>query len=210
MRTQKLILVDNKAELAEAWTEHFSDLIDKGHVEVHGKVDIMSFEGDAVVSPANSFGFMDGGVDLIYSLNMGWEVMYMLQATIRSKYEGELLVGQHTIIPTGYGRYPNLLVVPTMREPKKLIGTDNVYLASKALFLAMRKNPELRTVVCPGLGTGTGGISPSECARIMRMAYNDWYLGDAVENGTLAPRNLLEVFDMCAKHKSYGREENCN
>ena len=205
---QKLILVDNKMELADEWSKQFSDLIESDTVEVHGQVDIMTFEGDAVVSPANSFGFMDGGIDLIYSLNMGWEVMYMLQAKIRGEFDGELLVGQHTVVPTGYGRYPNLLVVPTMREPKRLVDTDNVYLASKALFLAMRKHPELKTVVCPGLGTGTGGVSPAECARVMRMAYDNWYLGEAVENGVMSPRNLMEVFEMCAKQKTNGEGKN--
>lgn len=26
------------------------------------------------VSPANSFGFMDGGIDLAYSLHFGWQM----------------------------------------------------------------------------------------------------------------------------------------
>jgi len=35
---------------------------------------ILDIECDAVVSPANSFGFMDGGIDLIYSQFFGWHV----------------------------------------------------------------------------------------------------------------------------------------
>ena len=31
--------------------------------------DILKVEGDAIVSPANSFGYMDGGLDLKYSTN---------------------------------------------------------------------------------------------------------------------------------------------
>lgn len=39
---------------------------------------------DAVVSPANSFGFMDGGIDLHYSTVFGWHVQERLQAFIKT------------------------------------------------------------------------------------------------------------------------------
>ena len=29
---------------------------------------------DAIVSPANSFGFMDGGIDYCYSEHFGWQM----------------------------------------------------------------------------------------------------------------------------------------
>ena len=29
---------------------------------------------DAIVSPANSFGFMDGGIDMVYSKRFGWQM----------------------------------------------------------------------------------------------------------------------------------------
>ena len=31
-------------------------------------------EADAIVSPANSFGFMDGGIDMVYSRHFGWQM----------------------------------------------------------------------------------------------------------------------------------------
>jgi len=30
--------------------------------------------GDFQVSPANSFGFMDGGIDMAYSSRFGWQM----------------------------------------------------------------------------------------------------------------------------------------
>lgn len=194
---QKFILVDNKAELADAWNKEFEF---DDNVEAHGPADIFSFEGDACVSPANSFGFMDGGIDLLYSMNMGWHVSAQLKNKIQTEYDGELLVGQAVIIPTGYARFPNIICAPTMRVPCRLVGTHNVYLAAKAMFLAAKRHPALKTIVCPGLGTGTGGVSSAECARIMKLAYDDWYLGKAEENGTLMPGQLGDVFVLGQQH----------
>jgi hypothetical protein len=36
--------------------------------------DILTRTADAILSPANSFGFMDGGIDLLYSNFFGWEL----------------------------------------------------------------------------------------------------------------------------------------
>lgn len=196
---QKFIFVDNKKALGDAWNVEFAAY---DNVEAHGSADIFSFEADACVSPANSFGFMDGGIDLLYSLNMGWHVSVHLKDLIQKEYDGELLVGQSVIIPTGYKRFPNMIVTPTMRVPARLIGTPNVYLAAKALFLAAKRNPQLKTIVCPGLGTGTGGVTPDDCARIMRTAYEDWYLGEAKTNGTIAPPDLNDVFILGRKHNA--------
>ena len=49
---------------------------------------------DAVVSPANSFGFMDGGIDLHYSTVFGWHVQERLQAFIKTMAVQELPVGE--------------------------------------------------------------------------------------------------------------------
>src|SRR5262245_13154024 len=40
---------------------------------------ILSLRGDAIVSPANSFGFMDGGIDLAYAQFFGPDLPDRLQ-----------------------------------------------------------------------------------------------------------------------------------
>ena len=50
------------------------------------------------VSPANSYGFMDGGIDLAYSQFFGWGVREKLQYKILNSHHGELLVGQAEIL----------------------------------------------------------------------------------------------------------------
>lgn len=55
--------------------------------------DIRQTKADAVVSPANSFGFMDGGIDGLYSQFFGWGVQALLQEKIQAMPMRELPVG---------------------------------------------------------------------------------------------------------------------
>ena len=44
---------------------------------------------DAVVSPANSFGFMNGDIEMLHFQHFGWQVQERLQKLIREKHHGE-------------------------------------------------------------------------------------------------------------------------
>src|SRR4029434_4261958 len=76
----KIVLAAVEDDLADAWERHCGDLPD---VSVH-RGSILDLPVDAVVSPANSFGFMDGGIDHLYSDRFGWEVQDRLQKLIRT------------------------------------------------------------------------------------------------------------------------------
>jgi hypothetical protein len=63
-------LRDISKDVVSAWEVEFADEADV-HVS-HG--DIFGLKADAIVSPANSFGHMDGGIDLVYSNFFGWDL----------------------------------------------------------------------------------------------------------------------------------------
>ncbi|MFA5186495.1 MAG: macro domain-containing protein [Patescibacteria group bacterium] len=141
---------------------------------------ILDVECDAVVSPANSFGFMDGGIDLVYSERFGWDLQKRLQEIIRQRHHGELLVGDAAIVETGDKRIPYLIAAPTMRVPSNIEETVNVYLATRAVFLLLEYGrleddravkDVIETIAMPGMGTGIGRVSPRVCARQMKEAY---------------------------------------
>ena len=71
----KIILSAVEPELADAWQRFCGDL---PFVILH-RGSILELSCDAVVSPANSFGFMDGGIDMLYSRHFGWQVQERLQ-----------------------------------------------------------------------------------------------------------------------------------
>jgi O-acetyl-ADP-ribose deacetylase (regulator of RNase III) len=113
-----------------------------------------------------------------------------VQQKIKDEFDGELLVGQSLIVPTDHKDFPYLISAPTMRVPLTLAGPNrmsiNVYLAARAIFLALKKNPQIKSVAIPGLGTGVGSVPAEECARKMRMAYDDFYLDKNVFPKTLS------------------------
>ena len=169
-----LLLVDQQRGLCEAWERCFGEYEE---VEVHHG-DFFERPADAMVSPANSFGIMDGGLDLAIRDQLGFEVQRAAQEVIRERHHGELAVGCAEIVATPDPRWPNLVIAPTMRVPELITRTLNPYLAFRAALLAVMRFNEnavdekrIDSVVIPGLGTGIGGMGDQRCAVQMRMAY---------------------------------------
>jgi O-acetyl-ADP-ribose deacetylase (regulator of RNase III) len=169
---EQLILVDHSGPLVRAWGAAFED---QENVKcVQG--DFFAHAAGAMVSPANSFGIMDGGLDLAIRNELGHKVQDLVQARILEDHHGELTVGAAVVVETGNAKWPLLIAAPTMRVPESVAQTVNAYTAFRAVLLAVRRyNAEhaerpIRTVLCPGLGTGIGGLDPTRCATQMRMA----------------------------------------
>jgi O-acetyl-ADP-ribose deacetylase (regulator of RNase III) len=160
------------SDMAVAWGKAFGS--DHGIKIVEG--DILTGTADAVVSPANSFGFMDGGIDLAYRNFFGMEIQHRVRSKIRSEHFGELPVGQAVVVETDHEKLPLLIVAPTMRVPDRIGDTVNVYLAFRAALLAaIRHNVSARKKIArmraPALGTGVGGMPIHRAARQMHAAF---------------------------------------
>lgn len=176
MAALKLILVDPLAELCLAWKKQFKNL--PGVAIVNDVFENLP-EFDCMVSAANSFGLMDGGVDLAIVGFFGIELMDRVQQHILTEYLGEQPVGTSFIIETGQPEHPFLAHTPTMRVPMAITRTDNIYNAMWAMLLAVhhhnqQSSKKIRTVACPGLGTLTGRVPPEEAARQMALAYRHY------------------------------------
>ncbi|MDI1452133.1 macro domain-containing protein [Polyangium sp. 6x1] len=190
--------------LAHAWREEFAGApgvtVSLGDIffERPGPVlakDPIEVHADAVVSPANSFGFMDGGIDAVYTHHLGHEVEARLRATLAERFGGELPVGQAIIVPTGHGAIPWCISAPTMRVPADVSDTVHAFLAMRAALLAVLAHNEsaaepIRTVLCPGLGTGVGRMPPARCARQMREAWNQ-----IIGRRPMLPYSLYEAME---------------
>lgn len=163
-----IILCDCSRELCDAWRKFFKN-------EDNVKVKNCSFqeveEYDCIVSPANSFGIMDGGFDGALTNYFGTDLMNNVQRKIAETWCGEQPVGSCMVIYTGNNKHPYCAHAPTMRIPKQIIGTDNIYLAMRAMLLVTKEYPQIKTVVCPGLGTCTGRVNSLTAAHQMYLAY---------------------------------------
>ena len=174
----KIVLADLQDKLIEAWQAIGRD---KDYVATHHG-SIFDVQCDALVSPANSFGYMDGGLDMAISRFFGWHVQKRLQQKIQSKHHGELLVGTAEIVATDHGQIPYVISAPTMRVPMILKDTVNVYLAIRGLLLLVKYGQfedgtaireEVQTIALPGMGTGVGQVSPEIFVRQMKQAVEE-------------------------------------
>jgi len=173
MLPSRLFLIDRSQVLVDRWKEQFSDC-----PEVEGIVgDYFQRSADAIVSPANSFGIMDGGLDLAIRDQLGFHVQDAIQKVIVAKHHGELPVGCAEIIETNDSRWRYMIAAPTMRVPQPISFTINAYLAFRAILVATenlnrsRGKREVDSLVCCGLGTGIGRLDATKCAMQMRAAY---------------------------------------
>lgn len=132
---------------------------------------------DCIVSPGNSFGLMDGGMDGAIIDHFGLELQSKVQSAIIREYGWEQPVGTSMVLAIDNTEPRKYLAhTPTMRVPEDLNGTDNVYRAMKAMLLAVERHnlvmKDIRTVVCSGLGSLTGALPYDKVAGQMSLAYS--------------------------------------
>jgi O-acetyl-ADP-ribose deacetylase (regulator of RNase III) len=131
---------------------------------------------DALISPANSFGDMTGGIDKVYSKmfpNIEKTVKGMISKlgkNCNNRYY--LPVGANISVMTGDPKCHFMVVMPTMFLPKNIKDTNCVYNAFYGLLL--NYYDKQITLACPGLGTGIGGLSPEESVKQIINAFRDF------------------------------------
>lgn len=152
----KILLFDRDGKMVEAWRSLGHRMTDL----VISQLDLPEVEADAIVSPANSFGFMDGGFDLCLLQRFGLDLEVRVRQLMLTREIGELPVGTANIVDTGCKKTPYLVVAPTMRVPMILpADTVNPYLATKAAVgCAMRTAAPIETLAITGMGTGVGRV----------------------------------------------------
>jgi O-acetyl-ADP-ribose deacetylase (regulator of RNase III) len=156
---------------------------------------VLDIAADAVVSPANSFGWMRGGIDAVYA--KAWPTIEQrVRSAVLALHGGELPVGQAVVVETGGVRPGWLISAPTMRSPGELLPEDTVhpYLAALAVFRLWRDTrledgrplaEVITTIAMPGLGTGVGGVAPESCARQVTAAWDETF---GTQPAEVAPR----------------------
>lgn len=166
----KLHLIDINQELVRAWREEFVDLCG---VQIH-EGDILERAENTVVSPANSYGFMDGGIDRIYTQFFGVKPQEEIRKKIAFRPEGYLPVGAAVFVETGNERIPYMISAPTMSGPEA-VRLENCFFAMSAMLKEAERHSSVVTeVYCPGLATGIGQVQPETAAKEMASAYRKW------------------------------------
>lgn len=170
----RVSLGDRSADVADRLHHHFHDV---AAVEVV-QGDLLDLDCQAIVSPANSFGDMGGGIDKAIDDLHGGAAQRLVMAAIREQFLGELPVGMALVVELPTRRFPFVVAAPTMRIPGSVQGSLNAYLSMRAALVAViRHNAAarvpIRSLAVPGLGTGVGGLDYDEAAGQMRAAYDN-------------------------------------
>ena len=183
----RLLLVDRNPELVSALTLAFAAYPEVQVLED----DILRVAQGCLVSPANSAGFMDGGIDRLYLEFFGLGLQARVQDAIHRRYKGPMPIGAGLAVPTGHAHIPYLIVAPTMVSPERLDDARPCGMAMMAVLETARRNRSvIDRVYCPGLGTGVGALSPADASTEMALAYGRWR---ALRLGTDVPSAVSDA-----------------
>ncbi|MCC5580917.1 macro domain-containing protein [Microtetraspora sp. AC03309] len=194
----KVVLVDVNTKVVQEWRAAFADTPE---VEIH-KGSILNQRVDAWVSPTNSRGRMDGGVDAAIKRHLGAGIQLRVQRAIRDQFEGTLPVGSAVCVPSGATNPKFLISTPTMVQSAQNVSeTLNVALACAAAFQAIHMQNEkepggIGSVALVGMGAATGKVPPRVCANLMWTGYtlfNDCYFRDYDDLRTTIREQLDDI-----------------
>lgn len=186
----KITLLDINSRMCEEWKSEFKNCNDikivNGNIYDYAtklKEQDVDF---AIVSPANSFGMMDGGYDLgitnfYKSINV--DIIELVQKSIFDCYLGEqpvaTVLGIIMRYELGLNDIPDILHIPTMRVPMSIRFTNIPYMCMKELLLwagyGAKDEDEIEAydeIVIPAFGGGCGNIDFNIIAKQMKLAYD--------------------------------------
>lgn len=167
----KIVLLDYAFTMVACWKQAFSGTdVECVCDDFAAFMDRCGDEVSCIVSPANSYGLMDGGFDLALTRYFGEDLPKTVQTYIRENYHGEQPVGTSFLLPIPSSR-KHLIHTPTMRIPSQIIDSMVVYHAMRSTLLeAIRHN--VQSIVIPAFGGRCGCVPKDVIAQSMRMAYD--------------------------------------
>lgn len=165
----KVFLLDNKKQTVNIWKLYFAEDADVEPVCDDFKHFMDNTDVECVVSPANSYGLMDGGYDLAISEWFGWDLAGKAQAYILEHYRGEQPVGSSFIIDSGV-KGIKLIHTPTMRIPSIIKDPMIIYHCMRTCLLTALEN-NIQSIVIPAFGGGCGFVPPQTICNMMYEAY---------------------------------------
>ena len=164
-----IYLLDKNQQTVDAWKLFFGDEPDVKPVCDDFGHFMDTTEVECVVSPANSYGLMDGGYDLAISRWFGWEIAEKVQEYILEHFRGEQPVGSSIIIDSGV-KGIKLIHTPTMRVPSNIKDPMIVYTCMRTCLLTAMEN-NIQSIVIPAFGGGRRSVPTQIVCKMMYEGY---------------------------------------
>lgn len=177
-----IYLLDIDKKMTEEWNQQFNGKKDVIVVNDDFECFMNHHQGiEAVVSPGNSFGIMDGGLDQAIVDYFGIDVQNATQKYIKKAYLGEQPVGTSFSISIPGDKDCHLIHTPTMRIPQVILDPRIIYTCMRSTLVEMKKS-NYKEVVIPAFGHCTGAVPSPVVAYLMRKGYESVVEKDLCEN----------------------------
>ena len=166
----KIYLLDISQNMISWWEKYFKNC-ENVEVVCDEFSRFMNSHNDiqCIVSPANSYGLMDGGYDLAITKYFGDELQQKVQEYIIENLYGEQPVGTSIIVDINDRQ--KLIHTPSMRIPSRIKDPMVVYHCMRTcLMTAINNNVE--NIVIPAFGGSCGELDFSIIANMMYHAYD--------------------------------------
>ena len=123
----------------------------------------LAFDIDAIVSPANTKGIMNGGYDAVLRRFFGVSIEYLVQQYLE---KFKIDVGQAIAVKTGHPKVHWLIVTPTVSvNGEGLSGHESVSYACAYNAVKVAHQRGVKYLGMTGLGSGVGGLDRRISAR---------------------------------------------
>nr|MCK4929721.1 macro domain-containing protein [Nanoarchaeota archaeon] len=130
------------------------------------KASITTIEVNVIINPANSFGYMGGGVAGVIK-KVGGQVI-----EDEAIEQAPIQIGQAVITCSGDLVCEKVIHAPTMHNPGERTDSHKILCAVKAA-LELADECGFKSLAMPGMGTGVGGLDKLEAAETIVKAIKD-------------------------------------
>ncbi len=215
-----LVFFDHNKDNIETYKRIIGETDSRFFVECDVRELIKEYRIQVIVSPANSFGFMDGGIDIVYM-----ELFPGIQNRVQDRIKmfkitsplgrHVLPVGSAMLVSTQDKLCPLLACVPTMFLPEKISNTKNVYWAMRGLLNLIECSfTGLNNIVVaiPCFGTGVGKMTPEAAAEQTKEAIDDFtrtasLMSDDLKQSVMRTRAYVLKEMACPQPDTYANKE---
>ena len=164
----KVYLLDRNETICNWWRVYFKDTKDVEIVCDDFENFVSKNNVECIVSPANSYGIMDGGYDGAITSYFGKDLARKVQDYIVENFYGEQPVGSSCVVDINESQ--KLIHTPTMRIPSKIKDAMVVYHCMRSTLILARKIG-IKSIVIPAFGGDCGDVKYSVLAEMMYNAY---------------------------------------
>jgi len=183
----KIIICSIDDDMSQLFIDEFKK-DNKYNIDVYnGDFKELNQQYDCIVSPGNSHGLMDGGIDKPIADQFGHykDTIKKVQAILKDKHNFKQMPGTATLVKMQSDKCKYILHVPTMIIPMRITNKEVIYWGFYNLLQEVHMHnksfDDIKKICMSGLGTGAGRVQGDQFVKLIKLAY-DHFLENLQKN----------------------------